>query len=206
MRWCLGVGPFSNSSNKRNPSSRLAFLSFVSYSPCNCGGVCYDVVVNEKQVARRRDVFINSSCLRFKRLACYSNSNAWALSSKNFILISTIKMKKATTVGATQNSKNLRLLSYELAIVNGELELEGSKFLVLTSTYEGFKRPVESWFEFEKYDSNVLKQYAFLKMKASREFSQLPDGEKSFALYWKQGLIKVLQNKGVLSEKIRMEA
>lgn len=115
-------------------------------------------------------------------------------------------MKKATTVGATQNSKSLRLLSYELAIVNGELELEGSKFLVLTSTYEGFKRPVESWFEFEKYDSNVLKQYAFLKMKASREFTQLPDGEKSFALYWKQGLIKVLQNKGVLSEKIRMEA
>ena len=113
---------------------------------------------------------------------------------------------KNTKVGATKNSKSLRLLSYELAIVNGELELEGSKFLVLTSTYEGFKRPIESWFEFEKYDSNVLKQYAFLKMKASREFSQLPDGEKSFALYWKQGLIKVLQNKGVLSEKISMEA
>jgi len=113
---------------------------------------------------------------------------------------------KKTTVGATKNSKSLRLLSYELAIVNGELELEGSKFLVLTSTYEGFKRPIESWFEFEKYDSNVLKQYAFLKMKASREFNQLPDGEKSFALYWKQGLIKVLQSKGVLSEKISMEA
>ena len=126
---------------------------------------------------------------------------------KKFYSYIPIKMTaKNTKVGATQNSKSLRLLSYELAIVNWELELEGSKFLVLTSTYEGFKRPVESWFEFEKYDSNVLKQYAFLKMKASREFSQLPDGEKSFALYWKQGLIKVLQNKGVLSEKIRMEA
>ena len=115
-------------------------------------------------------------------------------------------MTKTVKAGAAQNSKNLRLLSYELAIVNWELELEGTKFLVLTSTYEGFKRPIESWFEFEKYDSNVLKQYAFLKMKTAREFDKLPDGEKSFALYWKQGLIKVLQSKGVISEKIQMEA
>lgn len=115
-------------------------------------------------------------------------------------------MTKKTTVGATQNSKNLKLLSYELAIENGELELEGTKFLVLTSNYEGFKNPCESWFQFEKYDSNVLKQYAFLKMKAKRTFNSLPDWEKSYALYWKKGIIKVLQAKGIITEKIQMEA